>query len=151
MLLRLMDLVVLVAELSQRTGRRPQELDRELVLRGYSPQEIEQAMFWYSSHGEYHDEHAPVSSSSHSVRVLSEFERMSLSSDCYGFLLRLQNLGIIESEQFERIIARAIPVGPEKTELGDLKAIACSVIFDREVEDLEDTAFDFFDDTATAS
>ena len=43
MLSRLMDLVVLVAELSQNSKKSFKEMDQELMLRGYSPEEIEQA------------------------------------------------------------------------------------------------------------
>ena len=151
MILRLMDLVVLVAELSQRTGRSLHDMDRELMLRGYSPEEIDQAMYWYSSRNEYGTARASLPHGSQALRVLTEFERMSINSECHGFLLRLQNLGIIDMEQFERIIARAIPVGPEKIEISDVKTIACSVIFDRDIDDVEDEAFDIFGDVAPAS
>ncbi len=105
-------------------------------------------MFWSSSHGERRN--APLTDPRGPQRILSEFERLSISSECHGFLLRLRNLGIINTDQFERIIGRAIPVGPEKIELADVKALACSVIFDRDVDDVEDEAFDIFSDTALA-
>lgn len=151
MLLRLMDLVVLVAELSQRNGHSLHEMDRELVLRGYSPEEIEQAMFWFSSHSDRRRAPRLETHLARTVRVLSEFERMSISNECHGFLLRLRNLGIVDTDQFECIVARAIPVGPEKIELSDVKALACSVIFNRDEEDVEDEAYDIFSDVVPAS
>jgi hypothetical protein len=46
---RLMDLVVLVAEMSRGADRHHVELDKELTRRGYSADEIGHAVFWLSS------------------------------------------------------------------------------------------------------
>jgi uncharacterized protein Smg (DUF494 family) len=151
MLSRLMDLVVLVAELTKENDKSYKDLDQELTTRGYSLDEIERAVFWYSSRGEIPEEEKIELHNRYSVRVLSEWERLSLCSECYGYLLRLFNLGIVDGEQFEKIIARAIPVGPEKIQLNDVKAIACSVIFNRDPGDLEDEFVDFFDEDLPTS
>lgn len=145
MLTRLMDLVVLVAELSQSSDKSYRDLDKELTTRGYTPEEIEQAMFWFSSRGDTPERERIVMPTG-AVRVASELERMSLSRESYGYLLRLLNLGIVDLEQFERVIARAIPVGPEKIRLSDVKAIACSVVFNRDLGEVEDEFLDQFDD-----
>lgn len=145
MLTRLMDLVVLVAELSQNSDKSYRDLDKELVTRGYSPEEIEQAMFWFSSRGDT-PERERIQMPSGAVRVPSELERMSLSGESYGYLLRLLNLGIVDLDQFERVIARAIPVGPEKIHLNDVKMIACSIVFNRDLGEVEDEFLDQFDD-----
>jgi len=151
MLSRLMDLVVLVAELTQDSDKSYKDLDKELTTRGYSPEEIEQAVFLYSSRGELPDGEKMWLRGKNSVRVLSDWERLSLCSDCYGYLLRLLNLGIVDGEQFEKIIARAIPVGQEKIQLNDVKAIVCSVIFNRDPSELEDELFDNFDEDIPAT
>jgi uncharacterized protein Smg (DUF494 family) len=69
-----------------------------------------------------------------------------MSRDCYGYLLRLLNLGIMDLEQFERVVARAIPVGPEKIQLGEIKAIACAVVFNRDLSEVEEDFLEHFDD-----
>ncbi|MCI0452033.1 MAG: DUF494 family protein [Candidatus Latescibacteria bacterium] len=138
---RLMDLVMLVAEMSRSADRRPVELDKELTRRGYSSEEIEHAVFWISSRPEASRAFRP----GRATRVLSEFERMSLSTEAYDYLFRLQNLGIIDGRQFETILARAIPVGAEKVHAEDVKGIACSVIFNRDMGDVDEEAFDRFD------
>ena len=138
---RLMDLVVLVAEMARHADRRPVELDKELTRRGYSPDEIEHAVFWFSSR--------PAASGldrrPRSVRVLSEFERLSLSTAAYDYLFRLQNLGIIDARQFETIVARAIPAGGDKVDVEDVKSIAYAVIFDKDPAEIEDEVLDRFD------
>ncbi|HEX5131066.1 MAG TPA: DUF494 family protein [Candidatus Krumholzibacteria bacterium] len=140
---RLMDLVVLVAEMSRSADQTHVELDKELSNRGYSADEIEHAVGWFSSRPEWRDAgRLPA----RSVRVLSEFERMSLSTAAYGYLFRLQNLGIIAGLQFETIVARAIPAAGEKVRLEDVKRIASSVIFDRDVSEIDDDdIFDYLD------
>ncbi len=139
---RLMELVVLVAEMTRSSERSHVELDKELTDRGYSSEEIEHAVFWFSSRpdtGKVGPAHA------RGVRVLSEFERMSLCTEAYDYLFRLLNLGIIDGRQFETILARAIPVGTEKVRVEDVKHIASAVVFDREPAEIEEDVFDRFD------
>jgi uncharacterized protein Smg (DUF494 family) len=142
-----MDLVVLVAEMSRSPEHTHVELDKELSRRGYSPDEIEHAVGWFSARPDWAETDRLRTQA---IRVLSDFERMSLSTVAYGFLFRLQNLGIIDGRQFEGILARAIPVAGEKVHLEDVKRIACSVIFDREVAEYEEEdVFDQFDTGTT--
>lgn len=150
MLTRLMDLVVLVAELSQDGDKSYRDLDEELATRGYTAEEIEQAMFWFSSRSDT-PERERVLLPSGAVRVPSELERMSVSGESYGYLLRLLNLGIMDLDQFERVIARAIPVGAEKIHVNEVKAIACSVVFNRDLGEVEDDFLDQFDDDVSTT
>lgn len=138
---RMMDLVVLVAEMSRRADRTHIEFGKELSSRGYSSDEIEHAVFWFSSRSES----SLDGRRGRTTRVLSEFERMSLSTEAYGYLYRLQNLGLVDARQFETIVARAIPVGADKVNLEDVKVIAYSVIFDKDEADLEEDVFGLFD------
>jgi Smg protein len=137
---RLMDLVVLVAEMSHGADRQHVEYDKELSSRGYSSDEIGHAVFWFSSRPAPRDLQRPMS-----TRVLSEFERMSLSTEACGYLYRLQNLGLIDARQFETIVARAIPMGGDKVGIEDVKSIAYAVIFDKDPGDLEEDVFGGFD------
>lgn len=143
---RLMDLVLLVAELS-RDARSFEELDRELAPRGYTAEEIEQALFWYSTRG---DEVAMTDRTRHPVRVFNSFEMLSIPAESRGYLLRLLNVGVVDLETFERIVARTIPVGPEKIALADVKELACQMIFDPEVEDGDEDLSRLADDTSLA-
>jgi len=146
MVSRLIDIVVLVAERSQNKGKTLKELDEELVHLGYSADEIEQAMFWLSSQWRPVQRHAGDGPSRMAHRVLSPWEGMCLDTDAYGYLLRLQNLGIIDLDQFEKIMTRILPIGGEKLPLGELKTLAGAVIFNLGGEDGEDEFFDVFDD-----
>ncbi len=151
MLSRLMDLVVLVAEIAQDNDRSYTDLDQELLTRGYNQDEIDRAVVWYTTRSEVPEGEEIIQHGKSSFRVLSQWERMSLSSECYGYLLRLLNLGIVDGDHFEKIIARSIPVGPEKVQLNDVKEIACSVLFNRDTGELEDELVDFLDDGISAT
>lgn len=151
MLHRLIDLVVLVAEMSQTADRSYHELDRELIERGYSAEEIEQAVFWFSSRGDAPTDKPVAVANRQSVRVLSEFERLSINGECHAFLLRLLNLGIIDIAQFDAIMTRAIPVGSEKIHLNDVKAIACAVVFNKEPGEVEEDLLEQFGEDAPAT
>jgi Smg protein len=146
MVSRLIDIVVLVAERSQNKGKTLKELDEELLHLGYSADEIEQAMFWLSSQWRPVEWRGGDEPTRPAHRVLSPWEGMCLDSDAYGYLLRLQNLGIIDLDQFEKIMTRILPIGGEKLPLGELKTLAGSVIFNLGAEEGDDELFDVFDD-----
>lgn len=143
---RLMDLVVLVAELSQKDGKSFRELDKELVHQGYSVEEVEQAIAWMASQWHPSDTAHINQFDSEARRVLSPWETLSLDSDAHGYLLRLQTLGIIDSEQFERILARIMPFAAEKFTMNDVKALAGSVIFNLGADLSDDALFHVIDD-----
>jgi uncharacterized protein Smg (DUF494 family) len=148
---RLMDLVVLVAELSQESNKSLRELDKELLHRGYSSEEIEQALFWMSSQWKPIDQRETGWFDKPVFRVLSPWESMALDSDAHAYLLRLQNLGIIDVDQFEKIMNRIMPFGPDKLSIADLKVLAGSVIFHLTSDDPEDDLFQILDDDILAT
>jgi uncharacterized protein Smg (DUF494 family) len=141
-----MDLVVLVAELGQTSGKTFTELDGELAVRGYSADEIDQAFFWISTQAKPFGETNGGTHVRMSHRVLSPWESMCLDADSYGYLLRLQNLGIIDIDRFEKIITRILPFGGEKLPLAEFKTLVGSVIFDVNYDEPDDDQFDAFDE-----
>ena len=49
MISRLMDLVLLLAEMNENAERSHKDIGNELSLQGYTPEEIDQALSWISS------------------------------------------------------------------------------------------------------
>ncbi len=148
---RLMDLVVLVAELSQKSNKSLKELDKELVHLGYSSEEIEQAMFWFSS--QWSPVRSPESARSGrpAFRVLSPWEVACLDPDAHGYLLRLQNLGIIDEDRFESIMGRILPFGGDQLDISDVKALAGAVIFNLNGDLMDDDLFQILNEEVTVS
>ena len=146
MVTRLMDLVVLVAELSQKDDKSFKDLDEELGHRGYSADEIEQALFWISSQWQPVDRRAMVVSDATGVRVLSPWEAHCMAPDAFGYLIRLLTLGIVDGDQLDRILSRITPLISGRVSLSDVKAIAGAVVFNLGGEDAEDEYFEVFDE-----
>lgn len=145
-----MDLVVLVTELTKKNDKSYKEINNELNLKGYSSDEIEQARFWLAatSMGR-HQGNFPTGRNV--VRVLNKWEQMSLDNESYGYLLQLWNLGIVDIEQFEKIMLQLIPVGSEKIPLSEVKAIASAVVFNQFNTDHDGELFADWDDDFSAS
>jgi len=139
-----MDLVVLVAELSQK--KKKSEIDEELLHRGYSSAEIEQALFWMSSQWKPLDIAESGSFDRPVFRMLSPWELFNMDAEAHGYLLRLQNLGIINPEQFEKIMGRILPFGPDKLQLSEIKSLVGMVVFNLQVDALDDDGFQVMDD-----
>lgn len=145
-----MDLVVLVTELTKKNDKSYKEITKELNLSGYSPEEIEQARFWLAANS-VGSKHSAFSAGRNVVRVLNRWEQMSLDNDSYGYLLQLWNLGIVDIEQFEKIMLQLIPVGSEKIPLSEVKAIASAVIFNQFGRDYDSELYADFDDDFSSS
>jgi uncharacterized protein Smg (DUF494 family) len=144
MVARLMDLLVLVVELTRKSDKSFKELDKELVHLGYSSEEIEQAMFWVSN--QWHRVDRGAGAGCPAFRVLSPWETVALETDAYSYLLKLQNLGIVDEDQFERIMYRILPFRGEKLDLSDIKALAGTVVFEMVSDELEGEPFNVLDD-----
>jgi len=143
---RLMDLVVLLAELSQDPDRSREDLDDELITRGYSPQEIDQAVGWILKKRETLERRERPEEGRRALRVLSEWERLSLGEEAHRFLLKLCNLGLIDQDQLEGILAQVAPYQPERVDLAELKAIASSVVFNLPLGDYDEEALEELED-----
>ena len=143
---RLMDLVVLVVELTQKNDKSFRDLDKELVHLGYSSEEIEQAFSWVSSQWHRVDHSLAADIDRPAVRVLSPWEALALDIEAYSYLLKLQNLGLVDEDQFERIMYRLLPFRGETLAVGDIKALAGSIIFDLGIEDFENELLQVLDD-----
>jgi uncharacterized protein Smg (DUF494 family) len=146
MISRLMDLVLLLAEMHENKERSHKDMGNELTLKGYTTEEIDQALSWISSNKVVSNDNYPDISKSGGQRVLTSWERICLEAESQRYLLRLLNLGIIDHQQLERIMVRIAPNSMEKTDLDDVKTITCSVIFNAFPYDLEDDEFKEFEE-----
>jgi uncharacterized protein Smg (DUF494 family) len=138
MISRLMDLVLLLAEMNERDAGSVKDIGKELSLRGYTPEEVNQAMSWISSSKTASSTCVRGVSKSSSQRVLTSWERTCLGEEGQRYLLRLLNLGIIDNCQLDRILIRIAPFSMERTDLDEVKLIACSIIFNAPAYDLDD-------------
>jgi uncharacterized protein Smg (DUF494 family) len=64
------------------------------------------------------------------VRVLSGAERKVFEPDAYGYLLQLQHLGLLNTEQFESIIDKGMVLGASPIDIDEAKFLVSGVLFD---------------------
>ena len=141
---RILEIVVFLMDYMRDNQDRLTESDdfsSVLKTMGYADNEISSAYFWlmnrfgstpeqlFSNFPEVH----------RSCRILTAAEHVLLTTEAYGFLLKLQNLSLIDDESFESILERVSLFGTEPVTSEQIKLIASSIVFNN-FEDFE--AFD---------
>jgi Smg protein len=112
-------------ELSGPTSRAA--LQVELEAAGFPPREIDRAFEWLADLGARQTLDAPTRGA---VRVYTDLEQARLPANCRGFLLYLEQLGILNPEAREVIIERVLALEvAEELDLEDLKWITLVVLF----------------------
>ena len=98
---------------------------------GYSKEEISSAYSWILNHlGSSGDNlYSAFPRQPGSSRVLTDLERAQLTPEAHGFLLKLSNLGIINTEQLEKILDRLGLGGPRSITPEQVKLIASAIVF----------------------
>jgi len=106
------------------------EYSSDLKSLGYSSEEISTAYNWILDHlgttGESLFSAFPRQVGSY--RILTDVERARLTPAAYGFLLKLSNLGLINSEQFETVLDRLTLVGAHMVTPEQIKLIASAIV-----------------------
>ncbi|MCS6809339.1 MAG: DUF494 domain-containing protein [Candidatus Kapabacteria bacterium] len=97
---------------------------------GYSQAEISTAFSWLIDHT---SSIQGLSNTGHtfaaSLRVLHEFEKMFISTHAFGYLVLLQQLGIIDNRQMEDIIEQCIASGQQPIGLPKVKQLVAAFLF----------------------
>ena len=118
------------------------ELVLELKGLGYTDNEISSAYSWLMErydmtvntyYAEFPDQH-------HSNRILTHYERFQLTTEAYGFLIKLLNHGLIDDEQFESILERSTMFSPKPITIDQVKLVSSAVIF-RDLTDIDSFAW----------
>jgi len=121
----MLDIVMLLAEKARNDPQylaNTKKAKDELLKEGYGPDEAEHGIRWTASKLKL--------PSSKSIRVLSPYERLQLTTDGCGLLLKLRNLGLLTDEHLELIIARSILLGEGPIDADGIRAMATVFLFD---------------------
>ncbi len=108
------------------------ELADELTRAGFHQDEIYKALSWLEHLAELHDEaKAPVllASDAGSFRIYTLEEQDKLSTACRGFLLFLEQVGVLSAPAREVVIDRLMELDAAEIELDDLKWVVLMVLF----------------------
>jgi len=131
---RVFEIVVFLIDYMQGDAARLSDTDdlwATLEAQGYSEDEISSAYSWllkrFENTPQRYFSSFPATQSSY--RVLTTSERSQLTTEAYGFLIKLSNTAALNNEQFEIIMNRLSAFGPMPVTLDQIKLLASSVVF----------------------
>ena len=115
---------------------RLKELSAKLMEQGISEGELDEALSWLTDRLQAQTFGAgELASSAGSVRVLHPVERMVFTPEAYGYLLEMEHTRLIDKDQMEAVIDKAMSKGSREITLNDIKLITASVVFSPENSD----------------
>ncbi len=104
----------------------------ELVQAGFPPSEVDKAFAWLDGlvkMREVADEY-PLPSSP-SIRTYTPAESRRLSTECRGFMLFLEQIGVLNTVTRELVIDRAMALETDETGLDQMKWVVLMVLFNQ--------------------
>ena len=121
-------------------------LKADLEQAGYPEAEIERALLWLESLATDPDR-ALGEGTARAVRVFSGSEQVRLDTDVRGYLLHLENLGILSVRQREVVIDRLLALEADDIDIEQLKWVVLMVLFSQPGQEnayqrMEDLVFD---------
>ena len=105
-----------------------ESLHTELVEAGFPSSDINQAFEWLEDLSmQQHQLHAPQTENA--IRIYSEKETERLDPESRGFLLFLEQMGILSPDARERVIERVMALETEDFDISQLKWVILMVLF----------------------
>jgi len=122
-------LVYLMSEMQEDKKITDIEI-RDLKTRGYTQSEISAAFSWLYDNFDMSQGVATRAGKASAVskRILHDVEKVVLSTESQGYLIQLREIGLLEDQDVEAVIDRAMVAGYEKLTLAELRVIVASVL-----------------------
>ena len=122
-----------------------ESVQQELSKAGFPSPEIDRAFQWME--GLASETTPPSRQAEHSVRMFSRQEMGRLDTECRGFILFLEQMGVLTTASRELTIDRAMALENEDFDLDQLKWVILMVLFNQPGEEaayawVEDLVFD---------
>ena len=105
-------------------------LQQGLLQAGFSPAEINKAFDWLDELAEQRPTTA-IARVGGPVRVFVENEQDRLDPECRGFLMFLEQHGVLDADQRELVLDRAMALDQEDVDVDDLKWVVLMVLFNQ--------------------
>ncbi|KFN50812.1 hypothetical protein N790_04955 [Arenimonas malthae CC-JY-1] len=105
-------------------------LQNGLIQAGFSPAEIHKAFDWLDELARQRPAVAAPRLQT-PVRVYSEPELDRLDMDCRGFLMFLEQSGVIDGDQRELVLDRVMALDQDEVDVDDLKWVVLMVLFNQ--------------------
>ena len=117
-------------------------LKLELEKAGFPGSEVERALCWLEELAA-DPSRAEAAPTGRAIRVFGALEQSRLDTACRGFLVHLENVGILSPAQRERVIDRLMALEGDDIDLDKLKWVVLMVLFSQPGEE---TAFSRMED-----
>lgn len=122
-------------------------LESELFHAGFTRNEIHKAFDWLEGLASSRQQAGGAIGSSHALRVFTQEEAERLDTDCRGFLLYLEQIGILGPVSRELAIDRMMALEHDEVDIETLKWVILMVLLNQPGEEealasMEDLMFD---------
>ncbi len=109
-----------------------ESLRAELINAGFPEAEVGKAFFWLEGLTNEHEESGAISVARvGSVRIYTDDEMHRLDTACRGFLLFLEQVGVLDGLARELVIDRVMALDDEEMDLNQLKWVVLMVLFNQ--------------------
>jgi len=108
-----------------------EDLKTQLIQAGFADRQVDKAIDWLEGLAMQKDKLDASVLRSMSIRVFNEIESEKLDVECKGFLLFLEQSGVLDSEDRELVIDRVMALETDLIELQQLKWVVLMVLFNR--------------------
>jgi Smg protein len=105
-------------------------LQNGLLQAGFSPTEINKAFEWLDELSRQRPANAAPRAVG-SVRLFAEVELQKLDTESRGFLMFLEQHGVLDAGQRELVVDRVMALDQEEIDLDDLKWVVLMVLFNQ--------------------
>jgi len=121
-------------------------LKQELEHAGFPGEEVERALCWLEDLAADPGRAQPAPTA-RAVRVFDAIEQARLDTECRGYLVHLENVGILSPVQRELVIDRLMALEGDEIDLEKLKWVVLMVLFSQPGQEtafsrMEDLVFD---------
>ena len=124
-----------------------ESLHTELLEAGFPQPEVAKAFDWLEGLSTQHTLLPPAAQANRSIRLYSEPECGRLDLECRGFLLFLEQMGILTHTSRELVIDRLMALDTEDLDIEQVKWVVLMVLFNQPGEEaayawMEDLVFE---------
>ncbi len=105
------------------------ELREELERAGFREREIDRALDWLDGLNAPDMQATVAGPRSTTVRIFDRFEQERLDSSCRGYLLHLEQVGILTPTQRERVIDRLLALDARDIDIEQVKWVVMMLLF----------------------
>jgi Smg protein len=108
-------------------------LEDELARAGFHQGSINKAFDWLDGLSTAHEKGKLLTAPSHqgSMRIHTDEESLRLDSECRGFLLFLEQMGVLDHINRETVMDRLMALDSEEIDLEQLKWVVLMVLFNQ--------------------